>query len=147
MADYVTTAKFGMTLSEPWELSKSDYMTTAHFFAHQWKFLDTEWLTRGLKPSLKRPYQNQRSFEICLHDYSSFFHASIRYFGLILADYVTRAKFWVTPSEPGELKKSDYMTTANFFWIKIGWLRDYSQNWQDPIRNLGIFKIWVHDYS
>ena len=32
MADYVTTAKFGMTLSEPGEFSKYDYMTTAHFF-------------------------------------------------------------------------------------------------------------------
>ena len=45
MADYVTTAKFGMTLSEPGEFSKSDYMTTAHFFAHQSKLLNSEWLT------------------------------------------------------------------------------------------------------
>ena len=34
MADYVTTAKFVKTLSEPREFPKSDYMTTAHFFAH-----------------------------------------------------------------------------------------------------------------
>ena len=41
MADYVTTAKFGKTtakfgetLSEPGKFPKSDYKTTAHFFAH-----------------------------------------------------------------------------------------------------------------
>ena len=45
MADYVTTAKIGETLSDPKEFSKSDFMTTAHFFAHKSKFLDFEWLT------------------------------------------------------------------------------------------------------
>ena len=40
MADYVTTAKFGETLSEHKEFTKSDYMTTANIITHLSKFLD-----------------------------------------------------------------------------------------------------------
>ena len=32
MADYVTTAKLGEILSEPYEFSHSDYISTAHLF-------------------------------------------------------------------------------------------------------------------
>ena len=39
LADDVTTAKFGKTLSEPWEFLKADYMTTAHFLRINQNFL------------------------------------------------------------------------------------------------------------
>ena len=142
--DCLTTAKFGNTLSEPWEFSKPNYMTTDHFFVHNQNFWipngwlrdysqiwqDPIWLIfsrinqnfwilngwlQDYSQILRDPIRTQGIYIIWLHDYGSFFRASIKYFGLRLADYMTIAKSGVSPSEPGEFQKFDYMTTANIF--------------------------------
>ena len=72
----------------------ADYVTTAKF---------GEILIRTVRNSI-----------ILLHDYSLYFHASIKKIRLRLADYVTKAKFSEALSEQREFLKSDFVTTTHF---------------------------------